>query len=218
MWYDVLFSQLEQNADVQKAASMAAYMKNQYPFLGIPKPQVKQMIAPYQKAAAKESFVDWPFVDLCWVKEYREAQYVGIEYIRAMEPKLTPDSLPKLQIMIIQKPWWDTCDALHPVIGALSIRFPSIHQQMIHWSQSDNIWLRRAAINYQQGLKEKTDPALLEQIICHNLGTKEFFINKAIGWSLRTYSKVNPTWVRAFLTQWESRLSKLSIREASKYL
>lgn len=27
----------------------------------------------------------------------------------------------------------------------------------------------------------------------------EFFINKAIGWSLRDYSKTNPDWVRAFL-------------------
>ena len=83
---------------------------------------------------------------------------------------------------------------------------------------SDNLWLRRVAINYQRKLKEKTDTELLEQIICNNLGTNEFFINKAIGWILREYSKVNPDWVRKFLQKYESRLAKLSIREASKYL
>jgi 3-methyladenine DNA glycosylase AlkD len=89
---------------------------------------------------------------------------------------------------------------------------------MLVWSMSDNLWLRRVAINYQRKLKEKTNTELLEKIICNNLGTKEFFINKAIGWSLREYSKVNPDWVREFLRKYESKLAKLSIREASKYL
>jgi 3-methyladenine DNA glycosylase AlkD len=59
---------------------------------------------------------------------------------------------------------------------------------------------------------------LLEEIICNNFGTGEFFINKAIGWSLRDYSKVNPTWVESFIERHRNKLSKLSIKEASKYL
>lgn len=67
-------------------------------------------------------------------------------------------------------------------------------------------------------MKNKTDNALLEKIIFNNLGSNEFFINKAIGWSLREYSKVNPDWVKVFLEKQEGRLSGLSVKEASKYL
>ena len=89
---------------------------------------------------------------------------------------------------------------------------------LLDWSQSDNIWLRRVAIDHQLLRKEKTDTALLEQILRNNLGQTEFFINKAIGWALRDYSKTNPEWVKNFIRQHHGKMAPLSIREASKYL
>jgi len=82
----------------------------------------------------------------------------------------------------------------------------------------DNIWLRRVAIDHQLGFKEKTDTGLLAEIIKNNLNQKEFFINKAIGWSLRDFSKTNPDWVRTFIYAHKDDLSNLSIREGSKYV
>lgn len=51
-----------------------------------------------------------------------------------------------------------------------------------------------------------------------NLGSSEFFINKAIGWALRDYSKTNPDWVRKFVDEYREQLAPLSVREASKYI
>ena len=76
---------------------------------------------------------------------------------------------------------------------------------------------KRQAIDHQLMRKEKTDTDLLEKVILNNLGQSEFFINKAIGWSLRNYSKVNPDWVGAFIDRYREQLSPLSIREGSKY-
>lgn len=59
---------------------------------------------------------------------------------------------------------------------------------------------------------------LLEKILVNNFGSSEFFINKAIGWSLRDYSKTNQDWVRNFVETHKDKMDKLSIREASKYL
>ena len=83
--------------------------------------------------------------------------------------------------------------------------------------KSENIWLKRSN-RFSAEYKEKTNTELLEQIINNNLGSNEFFINKAIGWSLREYSKTNPEWVKKFLKKYEDRLSKLSMKEASKYI
>ena len=54
--------------------------------------------------------------------------------------------------------------------------------------------------------------------LVNNFGSSEFFINKAIGWSLRDYSKTNQDWVRNFVETHKDKMDKLSIREASKYL
>ena len=59
---------------------------------------------------------------------------------------------------------------------------------------------------------------LLEKIIVNNFGSNEFFINKAIGWSLRDYSKTNPKWVKEFVGKYKDKMDKLSIKEASKYI
>jgi 3-methyladenine DNA glycosylase AlkD len=82
----------------------------------------------------------------------------------------------------------------------------------------DNFWLRRIAIDHQLLRKEKTDTALLETILVGNLNHNEFFIKKAIGWSLREYSKTNLEWVATFIAKYRYQMSNLSIREASKYL
>lgn len=89
---------------------------------------------------------------------------------------------------------------------------------MLEWAASDNIWIKRVAIDFQQDYKSNTDVEILEKIIVTNLGSHEFFINKAIGWSLRDYSKVNPEWVADFIERYREKMAGLSIKEASKYL
>lgn len=90
---------------------------------------------------------------------------------------------------------------------------------MLEWSKKENnIWLRRVAILHQLSFKENVDKLLLETILEDNLSDGEFFINKAIGWALRDYSKVNPEWVRKFIEKNRSEMANLSLREAMKYL
>lgn len=217
MWHQGIFEQLEEMRDTEQGAKMSAYMQNLFPFLGIPKPALKQHIKPYLQKSRKLEF-DWEFVRLCWEKPYREAQYLAIEYILLHEKRLVDTDLSKIRELITQKSWWETVDSLDSVVGTLVLKYPYLKEKMRQWSVSENMWLRRVAIDFQQKYKEKTDTALLEEIIRNNFGSREFFINKAVGWSLREYSKVNPAWVRGFLEKYKDALSALSVREASKYL
>ena len=83
------------------------------------------------------------------------------------------------------------------------------------FEKKEDFWLRRIAITLQLGYKQQTDTALLIRAIDEDRQTKEFFIQKAIGWALRDYSKTDAAWVKSQLT---TDLSKLAVREASKYL
>lgn len=89
---------------------------------------------------------------------------------------------------------------------------------MLEWSKDEDFWLRRTAIDHQLCRKDKTNTELLEKILVNNFGSDEFFINKAIGWSLRDYSKTNPEYVKAFISKYSDQMANLSIKEASKYL
>ncbi len=126
--------------------------------------------------------------------------------------------LPRLKQLAQTKSWWDSIDGLDKLVGKIVLDNPEAKQTILEWSLDDDFWLRRIAIDHQLLQKEKTDTELLEKILINNLNQTEFFINKAIGWSLRDYSKTNPDWVRAFLDTYRSQMAGLSIREASKYI
>ena len=97
------------------------------------------------------------------------------------------------------------------------MKYPEVKESIIsRWIKSDNIWLNRISIIFQLKYKEKTDTEFLSRAIIHNSKTDEFFINKAIGWALREYSKTNKEWVKEFIKC--NELSKLSVREGSKYI
>jgi len=105
---------------------------------------------------------------------------------------------------IVNKSWWDTIDFLCKVIGDIETRDLRVKDLMLEWSKDDNIWIKRTAIEHQLNLKDKTDYELLEKIIINCFGTDEFFINKAIGWALREYSKTNSTWVKEFINRYKN--------------
>ena len=213
-----LLVELEAAKDPEKAGPMEAYMRHQFPFLGIAGPERNSLYKKYFPEAKKTKIIDWDFVDTCWEKEPREYQYVAANYLKAMQTYLTKDDLPKLERLVVTKSWWDTVDILDRVVGSLVANHPELEEVLLKWSLSDNIWLRRVAIDHQLLRKEKTDVQLMEKILLNNLDQPEFFINKAIGWALRDYSKTNPEWVSSFIEKNKERMSELSIKEASKYL
>ena len=203
--------------DEVQAKKMSDYMKGQFAFLGIPKPKLMKAIKPHLSKNRKEP-IDWNGIFEMWDADFREAQYVALEYMNVHRKQIEPKDLEKISKLITTKSWWETVDTLDSFVGDMILAEPSVKEEMLKWSVSDNLWLRRVSIDCQQRFKDQTDQKLLAEVIKNNLGSNEFFINKAIGWSLREYSKVNPEWVRTFIKDNEQGLDKLSIREAGKYL
>ena len=212
-----IFSEFKKLKNDKKAIEMSAYMKNQFAFLGISASPRKEIENKIFKSVAKEN-IDFKFTDKCYKNKYREFQYTAIDYLNFKKEYLNISHIEILKNYILTKSWWDTIDHLDKIVGDIALRDEKVNEILLNWSLDENIWLRRIAIDHQILRKEKTNAELLEQIIINNLNQKEFFINKAIGWSLRDYSKTNPKWVRDFIKRHKNSMNNLSIREASKYI
>ena len=213
-----LITDLEENRNELLAESMSRYMQDKFRFLGVRGATRTEIYKKYFPDARKTKTIDWDFVENCWNKEEREFQYVVVYYLKAMQKFLKREDISRLKYLIVTKSWWDTIDLLAKVVGSLIIRIEGYDQIMLEWSKDSNIWLRRVAILYQLSLKDKVDKQVLDEILVNNLGDSQFFINKAVGWALRDYSKYNPEWVREYIKKNKENMANLSIREASKYI
>ena len=104
MDYPALLAVLQQHANPERAVPMQAYMKHRFAYFGIDKPELARLCRPFLKDAAKQP-VDWDFVRRCWDDPHRELQYAALEYLKKMQQHLTPQDIPRLQMLITEKSW-----------------------------------------------------------------------------------------------------------------
>jgi 3-methyladenine DNA glycosylase AlkD len=130
----------------------------------------------------------------------------------------TANDIRLFEYMVLNKSWWDTVDYIsNKLIGPWLLKHP---EQILpvtgKWNRGKNMWLQRLSLIFQLTYGMKTDKQLLEQHILTLQRSKEFFVQKAIGWSLRQYSKYDPKWVTGFVKS--TKLSTLAHREALKVI
>jgi 3-methyladenine DNA glycosylase AlkD len=198
---------------------MEKYMRHQFPFLGIKAPLRKQLMRQFYKESKikKEPFQP-EFVRSLWALDEREYQLAAMEYLAVSLKRLEKHDIDLLEEVIATKSWWDTVDMLaqKPVAEIARIYPEVIEERIEDWNKGDHLWLQRSSILFQLKYKEQTDEKLLYRFILTHADSDEFFLQKAIGWALREYSKTNPDSVKDFIEN--HPLSKLSVREGSKYL
>jgi 3-methyladenine DNA glycosylase AlkD len=216
--YQRLRKKLIENSDPELARQMESYMRNKFKFYGLKTPERRKSSHDFIKLEKANKKIDWKFLDQAWVDEHREAQYFVCDYLIALEKYLKFEDIDHIFNYVKSKQWWDTIDSLIKPIGNIGLRDDRVTDLMLAWSKDDDFWVRRVAIEHQLLRKDKMNVKLLNAILENNLGSSEFFINKAIGWALRDYSKTNPDWVKNFISKHHNELATLSIKEGSKYL
>ncbi len=212
-------NEFRKHANPEIASGQKAYMKNRFEFFGVQAPVrkeiqkrflSKEMLPPKDEVAG--------IVRELWDMPERELQYFAMELFWKFRRQLEEQDIELMEFMVAHKSWWDTVDMISGrLMGEYFLKFPDKRKPYVDkWLNSGNMWLQRSAILFQLNHKDKTDTELLAFVINAMNGTGEFFIDKAIGWALRNYSKTNPEWVKGFAKKTE--LSKLSRREALRLL
>lgn len=215
-----LRSALVTAADPTRAPAMAAYMKDRFPFLGVP--------APARRVAQRDFLEDrrnggagdaLGAADACWAEPEREFQYVGVDLLRRRVGRLRSQDLGRVERLIRTRSWWDTVDLLAThVVGPMVAADDALQRTMDRWIADDDMWIARTAILHQLGYGARTDAERLFAYVDRRCDDQEFFIRKASGWALREYAKTAPDAVRGYVADRGDRLSGLTRREALKHL
>jgi 3-methyladenine DNA glycosylase AlkD len=218
--FDELRAALEARAEPSRADAMAAYMRHMFEFLGLPAPvRRKQATAFMRSFAGADEAVLLDAADRLWGPEFpaREYTYVATDLLRAQWRQLTPASLGRLQSLVQTSSWWDSVDPLAHVIGVLVLNHRELRADMDRWLLDEDRWLVRVALLHQLGWKDAADTEWQFAACRARGGDEDFFIRKAIGWSLRDLARTFPEEVWSFLDQHGDDLSDMSVKEAGKH-
>jgi 3-methyladenine DNA glycosylase AlkD len=218
-YVEALQSLLAQHANPAEAVPMSKYMRDQFPYLGIKTPARRALLKEFIAAYGLPQPTDLETIlRELWALPEREYQYCAFAFLDRLIQKQPPEFVSVLEYLIVTKSWWDTVDSVAG--GSVAIhfqRYPQMRETAVAaWRLSDNFWLRRTTLLFQLPYKTQTDADLLFSLIRENLDSDEFFIQKAIGWALREYSKTNAEAVVEFIAA--TPLAPLSAREGLKWL
>jgi 3-methyladenine DNA glycosylase AlkD len=208
--------------DLKRALVMQAYMKSPMPFHGVPAPALRSICKTVFANLQFETAEQWQaeLLDIWRPARFREERYAAL-YLAGDKRARSFQQLSAMRMyeeLIVTGAWWDYVDdiASHR-IGPILKAYPvPMRRKMLTWSKSANMWKRRAAIICQLGFRAETDLELLYACIAPSLGSREFFLQKAIGWALRQYAWTDAQEIKRYVRRNESRLSALSRREALK--
>lgn len=207
-------------ANTVQRRTMEAYMKNHFQFFGIPMPQrraiLKTVCAVHSDAIKKNTR---KFAFQLYEKPQREFHYCGIELlIQNCSKKLALDDINWIEQLLLTYSWWDSVDTISKyLLGRYLAQYPEQTNRVIDkFTKSPNIWLNRSTLLFQLEYKKNTNFTILEAVCEHFKESDEFFIQKAIGWALREYSKINPIAVRDYVLS--THLKPLSKKEALRII
>lgn len=207
----------KEKSDPFKASGAKAYLLHQFEFHGLMTPERRLLCrAHYQQYPVASLHELETITKECFSLPEREYQYFAVELFAYHKKLWKPSSIKLMEYCLVTKSWWDSVD--HIVSHWLGPYFKLFPEKMFpvttKWNLSDNRWLQRCSIIFQNAYKKDTDTILLSKYILHCAGSKEFFVQKAIGWALREYSKTDAKWVKNFVKK--NKLAPLSAREALK--
>jgi 3-methyladenine DNA glycosylase AlkD len=153
---------------------------------------------------------------------FREERYAALHLAADKRGKAfqTPAAMKLYEELVVTGAWWDYVDEIAARrVGPILRDHPGpMRRMMLTWSKSDNLWKRRTSILCQLGFKADTDLELLYSCIQPSLESREFFLQKAIGWALRQYARTDGAAVKEYVRLNHDRLSALSRREALKHI
>jgi 3-methyladenine DNA glycosylase AlkD len=206
--------------DPVRAQYAAAYMRDQFAFLGISTPARRSLTRAVLTGLPAPTEAQLRAVALaCWALPEREYQYFACDWLRRHVRVCGPGILGTARTLVTTKSWWDTVDPLATrFVGDLVATHPQVRTEMDVWSADENMWAVRTAILHQLNHGTATDTDRLFGYCAQQAGHPDFFVRKAIGWALRHYARTDPEAVRGFLAAHRDRLSPLSVREAMKHL
>ncbi len=211
-------------ADPGRAEQVAAYMKVERPYLGVPMPEVNALSQDWRRTLTLDERV--ALAEALWATNIHEARIAAAKLLTQARIR-GDDAVWRLIVSWLPDfDGWAIADHVCMAGQRRVVAEPARLDEVEGWTASDHLWTRRAALVITLPWTKQNHPkpeelAARDRVLGWAAGyvdDKEWFIQKAVAWWLRELSKHDPDRTRAFLAEHGDRMKPFARKEAGKYL
>ena len=215
---------LREAAQPGRAEQVAAYMKVERAYLGVPLPAVNDLTKAWRQALSMEERV--ALADALWRTNIHEARIAAAKLLT--QARMRPDDAAWALIAswVPDFDAWAIADHACMAGQKRLVANPARLDEVERWTPSDQLWTKRAALVItlpwtKQNHPKPEDLAIRDRVLGWAeayVDDPDWFIQKAVAWWLRDLSKHDPDRVRAFLEAHGAGMKAFARKEAGKYL
>ena len=204
---------------------MAAYHKTTREVLGVANPEI-DVLAKSWRAQAPEAAPRAALAAALWDSGVFEARIAAAKLLTQARIRGDAHVWELIASWVPQFDGWAIADHAASAGSRRLVADPSRLDLVEGWTRDPSFWTRRAALVFTlpwakgRHLSE-ADAARRERVLgwaADYAADREGFVQKAVGWWLRTLAKHDPDRVREFLDRHRDAMKRFAVREAEKGL
>jgi 3-methyladenine DNA glycosylase AlkD len=218
-------AELEARADPPRAAEMAAYHKARRRYLGLAAPEVYALADRWREGRSVAERV--ALAAALWDSDIHEARMAAARLltqarIREDEPLVWAEFLR----WVPSFDGWALADHACKAGERRLLAAPDRLDIVETWTRSPHLWTRRAALVVTLPWSKLTHPSETERAVRERIlgwagayvPDRDWFIQKAVAWWLRSLGKHDPDRVRTFLAAHGAAMKPFARKDAARNL
>lgn len=215
---EYLVSELKVKSTEQNKITAQRFFKHDIRVYGVRSAEVGQIskeAIPWTKAWSKEEI--FALAEELWKSGMMEETFIACSFCMSVHKKFSASDLP------LFKHWidryidnWASCDTFcNHTIGTMLMKFPEVRPEVIGWSKSKNLWMRRAsAVSYIVPARKGLYLEAMFEIAETLLLDQEDMVQKGYGWMLKVASSNYLDPVFQFVMERKAVMPRTALRYA----
>jgi 3-methyladenine DNA glycosylase AlkD len=213
-------SEIEKRSDPQRRDDLLRYFKEPIKTYGLTQGQGKEvadLIYPSVKGDLSKALM---LTEELLASGYLDHDSVGLKLMNRFRKKIRAEHFPIFDRWVDYLNNWASTDGLTTHLISECIKDdPSLVEDLIKWTGSQNRWRRRAAAVTMVPIARKGD--MFEDVIRiadRLMSDSDDMVQKGVGWMLKEASHKHPQKIHDYLIKWKPKTAALTLRYASEKL